>query len=113
MESCIFCKIVAGEIPSARVFENEDMIIIKDINPQAKCHYLLIPKTHYKDIGEMSAQNPELVARCLKSLSEQADKLGLQNGYRLVTNKGEDGRQSVAHIHIHILGVEKLSERMA
>jgi len=112
-KNCIFCKIIAGEIPSKKVFENEDMIVISDINPQAKCHYLLIPKTHYKNVSVLSAQNSELLARCLKTLSTLTDSLGLNNGYRLVTNCGEDGRQSVEHIHIHILGGQKLSETMA
>lgn len=113
MKDCIFCKIIAGEIPSKKTFENEDMIIIKDISPQAKLHYLLIPKKHFKNIAEFSLVDGELLTRCLKVLATLTDELGLQNGYRLVTNKGEDGRQSVDHIHIHILGGEKLSETMA
>lgn len=112
-KNCIFCKIVANEIPSNKAFENEDMIIIRDINPQAKLHYLLIPKKHYVNIGELSLNDSELLSRCLKTFATLTDSLGLKNGYRLITNKGEDGRQSVGHIHIHILGGEKLSENMA
>lgn len=111
--NCIFCKIIAGVIPSNKVFENDDMIIIKDIHPQAKCHYLLIPKTHYKDIGEFALNDSACLGRCLQNLAKLTDSLGLEKGYRLVTNKGENGCQSVAHIHIHILGGEKLSETMA
>ena len=110
---CIFCKIIAGDIPSAKVFENEDMIIIKDINPQAKCHYLLLPKKHFANIGEMAQKEPALIGECISTLATLTDQLGLSNGYRLVTNKGEDGCQSVNHIHIHILGGEKLSDKMA
>ena len=110
---CIFCKIIAGDIPSAKVFENEDIVIIKDINPQAKKHFLLLPKKHFANIGELAQGDPELLGRCLATFAGLTEELGLSNGYRLVTNKGEDGCQSVNHIHIHILGGEKLSDKMA
>lgn len=112
MENCIFCKIVKGDIPSAKVYEDEDMIIIKDLNPQAPVHLLLIPKEHYANIVEMSDAQAQTLAKCLKKLSTLTDKLGLQNGFRLVSNKGEDGCQSVGHLHIHILGGRKLSDTM-
>lgn len=112
MYNCIFCKIVKGDIPSAKVYEDEDMIIIKDLNPQAPVHLLLIPKEHYANIVEMSDAQAQTLAKCLKKLSTLTDKLGLQNGFRLVSNKGEDGCQSVGHLHIHILGGTKLSDTM-
>lgn len=112
MDNCIFCKIVKGDIPSAKVYEDEDMIIIKDLNPQAAVHLLLIPKEHYANIVEMSDAQAQTLAKCLKKLSTLTDKLGLQNGFRLVSNKGEDGCQSVGHLHIHILGGRKLSDTM-
>ena len=112
MDNCIFCKIVKGDIPSAKVYEDEDMIIIKDLNPQALVHLLLIPKEHYANIVEMSDTQAQTLAKCLKKLSTLTDKLGLQNGFRLVSNKGEDGCQSVGHLHIHILGGRKLSDTM-
>lgn len=112
MDNCIFCKIVKGNIPSAKVYEDEDMIIIKDLNPQAPVHLLLIPKEHYANIVEMSDAQAQTLAKCLKKLSTLTDKLGLQNGFRLVSNKGEDGCQSVGHLHIHILGGAKLSDTM-
>lgn len=112
MDNCIFCKIVKGDIPSAKVYEDEDMIIIKDLNPQAPVHLLLIPKEHYANIVEMSDAQAQILAKCLKKLSTLTDKLGLQNGFRLVSNKGEDGCQSVGHLHIHILGGAKLSDTM-
>lgn len=112
MDNCIFCKIVKGDIPSAKVYEDEDMIIIKDLNPQAPVHLLLIPKEHYANIVEMSDAQAQTLAKCLKKLSTLTDKLGLQNGFRLVYNKGEDGCQSVGHLHIHILGGRKLSDTM-
>lgn len=112
MDNCIFCKIIKGDIPSAKVYEDEDMIIIKDLNPQAPVHLLLIPKEHYANIVEMSDAQAQTLAKCLKKLSTLTDKLGLQNGFRLVSNKGEDGCQSVGHLHIHILGGRKLSDTM-
>ena len=112
MDNCIFCKIVKGDIPSAKVYEDDDMIIIKDLNPQAPVHLLLIPKEHYANIVEMSDAQAQTLAKCLKKLATLTDKLGLQNGFRLVSNKGEDGCQSVGHLHIHILGGRKLSDTM-
>lgn len=112
MDNCIFCKIVKGDIPSTKVYEDDDMIIIKDLNPQAPVHLLLIPKEHYANIIEMSDNQAQTLAKCLKKLSTLTDELGLQNGFRLVSNKGEDGCQSVGHLHIHILGGRKLSDSM-
>ena len=112
MDNCIFCKIVKGDIPSTKVYEDDDMIIIKDLNPQAPVHLLLIPKEHYANIMEMTDSQSQTLARCLKKLSTLTDELGLQNGFRLVSNKGEDGCQSVGHLHIHILGGGKLSDTM-
>ena len=112
MDNCIFCKIVKGDIPSTKVYEDDDMIIIKDLNPQAPVHLLLIPKEHYANIIEMTDSQSQTLARCLKKLSTLTDELGLQNGFRLVSNKGEDGCQSVGHLHIHILGGGKLSDSM-
>lgn len=112
MDNCIFCKIVKGDIPSTKVYEDDDMIIIKDLNPQAPVHLLLIPKEHYANIIEMTDSQSQTLAGCLKKLSTLTDELELQNGFRLVSNKGEDGCQSVGHLHIHILGGRKLSDTM-
>lgn len=110
---CIFCKIIAGEIPSKKVYEDDDMLIIEDIAPQAEKHYLLLPREHYANIMEMTDGQAATLARCLKTLSRIADSLGLSGGFRLVSNKGADACQSVEHLHIHILGGNKLSEKMA
>ena len=104
MDNCIFCKIVKGDIPSTKVYEDDDMIIIKDLNPQAPVHLLLIPKEHYANIIEMTDSQSQTLARCLKKLSTLTDELGLQNGFRLVSNKGDECCQSVGHLHIQILG---------
>jgi histidine triad (HIT) family protein len=107
---CLFCKIANGD--GAKVFENDEMVIIRDIAPQAKLHYLVIPKKHFDDIADLAVRDPALLSRIFAKIAELKDSLGLQNGFRLITNKGEDGCQSIKHIHIHLLGGEKLSEKM-
>lgn len=109
---CIFCDIAQGKIPSTTLYEDEDMKIIKDLNPQAKIHLLLIPKEHYANIVEMTAEQAGTLAKCIKRLSTLTDELGLADGFRLVSNKGKNGCQSVEHLHIHILGGEQLGDRM-
>lgn len=109
---CVFCAIIDGEIPSQKVYEDEDMLIIKDINPNAPVHLLLLPKTHYANIIEMSDSEAATLGKCLKKLSGLTKKLGLEKGFRLISNKGEDACQSVNHLHIHILGGKKLPDFM-
>lgn len=111
-DDCIFCKIAKGEIPATKVYEDDDCVIIKDLNPQAPVHLLLIPKDHYANIVEMNDEQAVTLAKCVKKLSTIVDDLGLQDGFRLVSNKGENGCQSVAHLHIHILGGKKLDDKM-
>lgn len=105
---CVFCKIIAGEIPSIKVYEDEEMIVIKDIEPKAKCHYLCIPKEHFALLAEMDDERAEIVKHCLAKLPMLRKELGLENGYRLVINQGEDAGQTVHHLHIHVLGGEPL-----
>lgn len=112
MNDCIFCKIAAGEIASNKLFEDDNMVIIKDLNPQAKIHLLLIPKKHFVNIEELAEQDPDLLKNCFVALSKLSKQLGLGDGYRIVTNIGENGCQSVKHIHIHLLGGEKLADKM-
>ncbi len=109
---CIFCKIIAGEIPSTKLYEDEKMVIIKDISPQAKVHYLLIPKQHYANIKELSAEQAIELGECLKKLGELVEGFGLNKGFRIVSNCGKHSCQSVEHLHIHILGGEQLSPQM-
>ena len=113
MNDCVFCKIIAGDIPSVKLYEDEDMVIVKDIAPQAPIHLLLLPKEHYANIIEMSDAQAATRARCLKKLSSKTDELGLSVGFRLVSNKGKDACQSVEHLHIHILGGGQLADKMA
>ncbi|MEW5819795.1 MAG: histidine triad nucleotide-binding protein [Cyanobacteriota bacterium] len=102
MSDCIFCKIVNKEIPSKPVFENDYALAFNDINPQAPVHILLIPKTHYDSINEVD--DVELLGKLMKVATQIAKEQELENGYRIVINKGEEGGQTVYHLHIHIIG---------
>ena len=108
MEDCLFCKFANGEIPVNKVFENEDFVIIRDINPQAKPHFLAIPNKHFKYLAEMTEEDGELVGRILKTIPALEDLLELKNGYRLIINQGDDAGQTVPHLHIHILSGQKM-----
>ena len=109
---CIFCKIAAGEIPSAKVFENEWVYAFRDINPMAPVHVLVIPKTHVCCTDAINAENSDLVAKIFEAIPAIAKAEGLTNGYRVITNCGEDGCQSVKHLHFHVLGGKKLPEQI-
>ena len=111
--SCLFCKIIAGEIPSGKVYEDENVYAFRDINPQAKTHVLVVPKAHIEDCNGISAENSAVIAHIFEVIPEIAKAEGLENGYRVVSNCGDDACQSVKHIHFHVLGGEKMSDRMA
>jgi histidine triad (HIT) family protein len=110
---CIFCKIVAGEIPSQKVYEDADVYAFRDINPQAAVHILVIPKEHIGSVDEITAENSVLAAKLFEAIPKVAAAAGLTNGYRVVSNCGPDACQSVQHLHIHLLGGQQLSEQMA
>ena len=110
---CLFCKIIAGEIPSAKVSENDYVYAFRDIQPQAPVHVLIVPKEHISSIDEVTPANSDIVRHVAEAIPEVAKALGLENGYRVITNVGEDGCQSVRHLHFHLLGGAKLPERMA
>ena len=105
---CLFCKFVNGEIPVNKVYEDNDFIIIRDIAPQAKNHFLAIPKKHFKLLAEMSEEDSLMVGRILKKIPTLSNLLELENGYRLVINQGDDAGQTVFHLHIHILSGQKM-----
>ena len=113
MENCLFCKIVSGAIPSTKVYEDETVLAFRDIAPQAPTHILVIPKEHISGMSEVSADNAQLVAHCLEVVAQVAKAEGLENGYRVVSNCGDDAGQTVHHLHFHILGGRKLSLEMA
>ena len=108
MENCIFSKIIAGEIPSAKVYEDEEIVVFKDIEPKAKIHLLCVPKEHFAYLSEADDKRAALLGRTLKKIGELKNKFGLSEGYRLVVNQGENAGQTVHHLHIHILGGETL-----
>lgn len=108
-KNCIFCKIAAGEIPAAKVYEDDKMLVFKDIEPKAKVHLLAIPKTHFAYLTEMDKEESETVKYMLEKIPEIAAKNGLENGYRLVINQGADAGQTVFHLHMHILGGQTLN----
>ena len=111
---CLFCKIVAGEIPSTKVYEDEWVYAFYDIAPQAKIHVVTIPKEHIAArADDINATNSHVIAKLFEAIPKIAQAAGIEGGYRVVTNCGENACQSVAHIHFHVLGGEKLSERMA
>ena len=110
MDNCIFCKIIKGEIPCSKVYEDDDMIVFNDIEPKAKTHMLCVPKSHFKLLSEMNEKQSETLAKCFKNIPEIAKNAGLDNGYRLIRNQGDDAGQTVFHLHIHILGGEKLAD---
>ncbi len=109
---CLFCKIAEGEIPSSKVYEDEKILAFRDINPQAPVHVLVIPKEHIDSADAVTEDNCGVVAHVFSKLSHIAKEAGLTNGYRVISNVGEDGCQSVKHLHFHILGGKKLSEKM-
>ena len=109
MEECIFCKIRRGELPSTKLYEDDDFIIIKDINPVAKIHLIAIPNEHYASLDMQTEEGANVLGKILHKIGGLSEQLGLTNGYRLVINQGEDAGQTVHHLHIHIIGGEKLS----
>ena len=110
MENCVFCKIRKGEITSTKLYEDEEFMIIKDIEPQAKIHLVAIPTCHVAHIDEMTNDQTLLIGKIMGKVSHMQEKLGLTNGYRLIINQGADANQTVQHLHIHILGGEKLRD---
>ena len=113
MSNCLFCKIVAGEIPSTKVYEDETLLAFRDIAPQAPCHVLVIPKAHIADVNGITAENSAVVAHIFQVIPQIAKAEGLENGYRVVSNCGADAGQTVHHLHFHILGGKTLALEMA
>ena len=110
---CLFCKIIAGDIPSTKVYEDDMVYAFRDIAPMAPTHVLVVPKVHIPSADGVSAENSAYVARIFEVIPTIAAGEGLENGYRVITNCGEDGCQSVKHLHFHLLGGRKLPEQMA
>ncbi|MBQ2245053.1 MAG: histidine triad nucleotide-binding protein [Oscillospiraceae bacterium] len=110
---CLFCKIVAGQIPSTKVYEDDQVLAFRDIAPQAPTHILVIPKAHMASVAEVSPENSGVVAHIFEVIAQIAKAEGLENGYRVVSNCGDDAGQTVHHLHFHILGGKRLALEMA
>ena len=113
MENCIFCKIIAGEIPSTKVYEDETILAFRDIAPQAPTHVLVVPKAHIEDCNGITAENSAVVAHIFEVIPQIAAAEGLEGGYRVVSNCGADAGQTVQHLHFHIHGGKVLNLQMA
>lgn len=109
MENCLFCKIIKGEIPSTKVYENDYVYAFLDIEPQAPFHAVIVPKIHIASANEINADNSIYVAKIFEAVAEIAKQENLENGYRVVNNCGEDGGQTVGHIHFHLLARRNLA----
>lgn len=113
MEDCVFCKIIKGEIPSEKVYEDEDILAFNDIDPAAPIHVLIIPKKHIENIMEIEKEDNELMAKMLNAVQEVAKKLNVnETGFRLITNCGPDSGQEVMHLHFHLLAGKKMGPKI-
>lgn len=104
MSECIFCKIVRGEIPCKKVYEDEDILAFHDIHPQAPVHFMVIPKQHVASLAQTDASHAPLLGKLFAKLGELARSQGLTDGFRTIVNTGRIGRQEVYHLHVHVLG---------
>ena len=112
MNDCIFCKIAKGEIPSNKVYEDDKVLAFHDLNPAAKVHVLIIPKAHIANVLEINEENSSIVAHIFEVIAKLAKELGLEQGFRVVSNCNEFGGQTVFHLHFHLIGGEQLSGKM-
>ena len=110
---CLFCAIIKGEIPSGKIYEDEYCYCFRDINPQAKVHALVVPKVHIMSVDAIDEQSSVIISKIFEAIPKIAKLLSLKDGYRVVSNIGDHGCQSVKHLHFHILGGERLSDKMA
>lgn len=109
MSDCLFCKLVEGELPSNKVYEDDKILCFHDIDPQAPIHVLIVPKKHIESLDDLQEGDAELISYVMLKIKDIAAQLGLENGYRVVINNGEDALQTVKHLHLHILGKRSLT----
>ncbi len=112
MSDCLFCKIIAGEIPSTKVYEDEKVYACRDINPQAPVHVIVVPKMHIASANEITEENADCVAACLQAMPKIAKAEGLEDGYRIINNCGAAAGQTVMHLHFHLVGGRNLGEKI-
>lgn len=109
MENCIFCKIIKGEIPSKKIYEDDKVIAFHDISPAAPVHVLVIPKEHIESANHITEENSQVIAHIFQVINKIVEELNIaEDGYRIVNNCGNDGGQTVGHLHFHVLGGRKL-----
>jgi len=108
-QDCLFCKIIAGSIPSDTIYEDEQIFVFRDINPKAEVHLLVVPKVHFASLNEMQVQHDAVMAHSLRMLPVLAKQQGLDSGFRTIINTGKGGGQEVFHLHIHLLGGSSLA----
>ncbi len=112
--SCIFCQIANKEIPTSFVYETENVVAFRDLNPQAPVHILVVPKIHIESINNINSENSSIVAEIFEAVNTIAELEGIkESGYRVISNCGDDGCQSVKHLHFHLVGGKKLSETLS
>lgn len=109
MSDCLFCKIINGEIPSKKLYEDEKILTFYDISPIAPVHFLVIPKQHIASVDAIDADNSAIVAYIFQKLGELAKLAGIENGYRVISNCGADAGQTVQHLHFHVLGGKEMN----
>ncbi len=109
MEDCLFCKIGAGEIPSNKLYEDDTLLAFYDIDPKAPLHFLVIPKAHYPSAAQLTEQDAPLLGHVFAVIAKLCAEQGCENGYRVVTNVGQDGGKSVPHLHFHVLAKRSLA----
>lgn len=113
MEDCIFCKIIKGDIPSTKVYEDDNVLAFKDINPQAPVHVIVIPKVHIQSANMINEDNVQEVSNIFLAINKIVKELGIdESGYRIINNCGKDGGQTVPHLHFHIIGKKNLGEKL-
>ena len=113
MEECLFCKIVKGEVPSTKVYEDEEILAFKDINPAAPIHILVIPKKHITSLAYIEKEDEALIGKIYRVINKIAEENGFkENGYRVIVNCGKDGGQEVMHLHFHLLAGKHLGEKI-
>lgn len=112
MEDCLFCKIVKGDIPCNKVYEDEDVLAFYDINPEAKIHILVIPKKHIASVAHLQKEDEALIGKIYSVINKIAEEKGFKdNGFKVIVNCGEDGGQEVMHLHFHVLAGENLRKK--
>ncbi|SHI06866.1 histidine triad (HIT) family protein [Sporobacter termitidis DSM 10068] len=112
MSDCIFCKIAAGEIPSTKRYEDEEIIAFNDLYPQAPVHFLVVPKKHIASAADITPENSAVVSKCFEVIAQLAKKENLSGGFRVITNSGADAGQTVDHLHFHILAGSNLGPKL-